>query len=100
MARIHIEVGGSLIPNMSAFYTVGQLAGESWVPGSTMFTGRFSSSQRAAAACPGCAKHGSLISLQWCKGCEKVAYCSKACQLKDWIAGHKAVCKGKAAQRG
>ena len=28
-----------------------------------------------------------------CAGCNKVCYCSKECQKKDWKAGHKALCK-------
>ena len=30
-----------------------------------------------------------------CKQCKKVRYCGRACQVADWKAGHKAVCKGQ-----
>ncbi|KAH6559958.1 hypothetical protein BASA50_006661 [Batrachochytrium salamandrivorans] len=33
-------------------------------------------------------------SLQRCSGCHRAAYCSVACQRKDWSAGHKIVCAG------
>lgn len=34
-----------------------------------------------------------------CASCLAVRYCSKACQLADWKAGHKAVCSELAARR-
>eukprot|EP00985_Skeletonema_marinoi_P021155 scaffold12862_cov140-Skeletonema_marinoi.AAC.5 len=30
-----------------------------------------------------------------CTGCERVAYCSKDCQLWDWSADHKSQCGKK-----
>ena len=29
-----------------------------------------------------------------CEGCRRATYCSRECQLVDWKAGHKAVCRG------
>ncbi|KAK5166907.1 uncharacterized protein LTR77_007636 [Saxophila tyrrhenica] len=34
----------------------------------------------------------------WCTGCKKVKYCSKACQSKAWKAIHKQECKKLSAQ--
>ena len=31
-----------------------------------------------------------------CARCKAAAYCCKDCQVKDWKAGHKQACKGKA----
>jgi Tetratricopeptide repeat/MYND finger len=34
-----------------------------------------------------------------CSGCRRVCYCSKACQLVDWKAGHKKACKQSLSQK-
>jgi hypothetical protein len=45
-------------------------------------------SENSTSVCSaGCGKPGTLK----CP-CSKVAYCTKACQKKDWVAGHKKVC--------
>lgn len=36
--------------------------------------------------------------VNWCTGCKKVKYCSRACQSKAWKAVHKRECKIFAAQ--
>ena len=36
--------------------------------------------------------------LQACLGCQRAKYCSKGCQKKHWLSGHKAECTGAAAE--
>ena len=38
--------------------------------------------------------------LRFCVGCHAVAYCSKACQVAHWKAGHKHACKAKDPSEG
>ena len=47
-----------------------------------------------ARKCASCA--GKATS--WCKSCEAVMYCGRACQLEDWPK-HKAACKAAKAQK-
>ncbi|PNW75768.1 hypothetical protein CHLRE_12g561350v5 [Chlamydomonas reinhardtii] len=49
-------------------------------------------------ACHGCGM--ALPRLQKCSRCRQRWYCSEACQVKDWRAGHKAECKRLAAEAG
>lgn len=49
---------------------------------------------RTSATSP-CARCGhATAQLQACGSCKLVSYCSRDCQVKDWKAGHKAVCSG------
>lgn len=43
-----------------------------------------------------CANAGCNVeTTQRCNGCKCVGYCSRKCQLEDWKAGHKRVCRKK-----
>ena len=55
-------------------------------------TARRSQVQCAAAGCPRKLKADGTP-LDYCGGCKRCFYCSKACQSADWKAGHKAECK-------
>jgi len=35
----------------------------------------------------------SDLTLRRCSACQRVSYCSKDCQTRDWKAGHKHACK-------
>ncbi|MDR3736462.1 MAG: zinc finger MYND domain-containing protein [Acidobacteriaceae bacterium] len=48
--------------------------------------------------CGYCNKPQGEGKFDMCSACKKVYYCSKECQLKDWKAGHKAVCTKHAAK--
>eukprot|EP00198_Chlamydomonas_reinhardtii_P013805 XP_001703142.1 predicted protein [Chlamydomonas reinhardtii] len=43
---------------------------------------------------------GTVIVDNKCSRCRQRWYCSEACQVKDWRAGHKAECKRLAAEAG
>jgi hypothetical protein len=45
--------------------------------------------------CSGCGCGGTGSPLMACAACKQVYYCSRACQVADWKAGHKAVCGRK-----
>jgi len=47
-----------------------------------------------------CAACGSPHNLKTCSSCGKVRYCSRECQVSDWKAGHKQVCKAKVRAGG
>ena len=49
---------------------------------------------KAAGVCAVC---GSPHNLKLCSRCARVRYCSRECQVGDWRAGHKEVCKVTAA---
>jgi hypothetical protein len=50
-----------------------------------------------------CSRDGCMVMqtpkniLERCLQCKAVYYCCKVCQVADWKAGHKAVCKASAA---
>ena len=63
---------------------------------------------QALAALPRCAHLActnlagaseALLHTRACSGCRVARYCSTACQLADWRAGHKSVCALLAALR-
>lgn len=43
-----------------------------------------------ASVCDRCQAGGAI---EWCKGCTKVVYCTKICQMKAWKEGHRDVCR-------
>ena len=42
--------------------------------------------------CARCLKRGSQTELCCCTGCKSFSYCSKDCQISDWLS-HKLLCK-------
>eukprot|EP00009_Paramoeba_aestuarina_P008371 CAMPEP_0201509450 /NCGR_PEP_ID=MMETSP0161_2-20130828/2502_1 /ASSEMBLY_ACC=CAM_ASM_000251 /TAXON_ID=180227 /ORGANISM="Neoparamoeba aestuarina, Strain SoJaBio B1-5/56/2" /LENGTH=272 /DNA_ID=CAMNT_0047904401 /DNA_START=45 /DNA_END=863 /DNA_ORIENTATION=- len=52
----------------------------------------------SAPGCPRTEKYGSP-KFAFCGGCKVAKYCGKDCQLADWKARHKKVCKECAAQK-
>ncbi len=42
--------------------------------------------------CSACGSSGPGVTLLQCGRCRRVRYCSKDCQQRSWLAGHKAVC--------
>ena len=44
-------------------------------------------------SCSCCKKSESLVQLKNCAGCKTAKYCSKDCQVKDWMKNHKTHCK-------
>ena len=47
-------------------------------------------SSHLTARCAGCFERSAR--LQRCASCRRTAYCSRACQRRDWIAGHRREC--------
>lgn len=48
---------------------------------------------RRKQRCAACgAAEAETVKLKKCSQCQRVAYCSKECQVQDWKAGHKTVC--------
>jgi len=43
--------------------------------------------------CDGCSDLFPKLSLKSCKRCNVAIYCSRNCQIEDWYAGHKEICK-------
>ena len=56
---------------------------------STAFASHLLSSH-LTARCAGCFERSAR--LQRCASCRRTAYCSRACQRRDWIAGHRREC--------
>jgi hypothetical protein len=51
--------------------------------------------------CSKCGKiESSTLVLSVCAKCKVVQYCSRECQISDWKAGHKQVCKQAEEERG
>ena len=42
--------------------------------------------------CDGCGRFGTPAQLRRCSGCQRVRYCSEACQQQGWRSGHRAKC--------
>ena len=49
----------------------------------------------SGAYCTRCNKSLGKTEIKRCNGCNRMSYCSKACQREDWLSGHNLTCSNK-----